>query len=129
RSQPHPYIAFVDCYPPRPAPRSPPFPYTTLFRSLVDVDEVPARRLDLHDGLARFRLGLGNVLEALRLEDIPEPKPEAGQAVVKIEAAGGNFIDVYQRSEERRVGKGRRTWCWPRRIAINKSDVWMWLRS
>src|SRR5438874_700225 len=36
--------------------------------------------------------------EALRLEDIPEPKPEAGQAVVKIEAAGVNFIDVYQRT-------------------------------
>src|SRR5437588_8625568 len=36
--------------------------------------------------------------EALRLEDIPEPKPEAGQALVKIEAAGVNFIDVYQRT-------------------------------
>src|SRR5438552_3242186 len=36
--------------------------------------------------------------EALRLEDVPEPKPEAGQAVVKIEAAGVNFIDVYQRT-------------------------------
>src|SRR5437763_16874687 len=36
--------------------------------------------------------------EALRLEDIPEPKPEAGQAIVKIEAAGVNFLDVYQRT-------------------------------
>src|SRR5256886_2693001 len=36
--------------------------------------------------------------EALRLEDVSEPKPEAGQAVVKIEAAGVNFIDVYQRT-------------------------------
>src|SRR5256884_3215374 len=36
--------------------------------------------------------------EALRLEDVPEPKPEAGQAVVKVEAAGVNFIDVYQRT-------------------------------
>src|ERR1700746_1043725 len=36
--------------------------------------------------------------EVLRLEDVPEPKPEAGQAVVKIEAAGVNFIDVYQRT-------------------------------
>src|SRR5438477_10392354 len=36
--------------------------------------------------------------EALRLEDVPEPKAEAGQAVVKIEAAGVNFIDVYQRT-------------------------------
>src|SRR5213082_3595793 len=36
--------------------------------------------------------------EALRLEDVLEPRPEAGQAVVKIEAAGVNFIDVYQRT-------------------------------
>src|SRR6266576_2125094 len=36
--------------------------------------------------------------EALRLEDIPEPVPGPGQAVVKIEAAGVNFIDVYQRT-------------------------------
>src|SRR5256885_12881484 len=36
--------------------------------------------------------------EALRLEDVPEPKPEAGQVLVKIEAAGVNFIDVYQRT-------------------------------
>src|SRR2546430_10092126 len=36
--------------------------------------------------------------EALRLEDVSEPKPEAGQAVVKIEATGVNFIDVYQRT-------------------------------
>src|SRR5256886_7055736 len=36
--------------------------------------------------------------EALRLEDVSEPKPEAGQAVVTIEAAGVNFIDVYQRT-------------------------------
>jgi len=36
--------------------------------------------------------------EALRLEDVPEPKPEAGQVLVKVEAAGVNFIDVYQRT-------------------------------
>ena len=41
--------------------------------------------------------------EALRLEDVPEPQPEAGQAVVKIEAAGLNFIDVYQRTGLYRV--------------------------
>src|SRR5207302_2629194 len=36
--------------------------------------------------------------EALRLGDVREPRPEAGQAVVKVEAAGVNFIDVYQRT-------------------------------
>ena len=36
--------------------------------------------------------------EVLRLAELPEPRPEAGQAVVKIEAAGLNYIDTYQRS-------------------------------
>lgn len=37
-------------------------------------------------------------LEALRLEDVPQPVPGPGQVVVRIEAAGVNFIDVYQRT-------------------------------
>ncbi|HEV8306823.1 MAG TPA: alcohol dehydrogenase catalytic domain-containing protein, partial [Methylomirabilota bacterium] len=36
--------------------------------------------------------------EAMKLEELPTPKPAAGQALVRIEAAGVNFIDVYQRS-------------------------------
>lgn len=36
--------------------------------------------------------------EALKFEDVPEPTPKAGEAVVKVDAAGLNFIDVYQRS-------------------------------
>ncbi|MBI2963923.1 MAG: quinone oxidoreductase [Deltaproteobacteria bacterium] len=36
--------------------------------------------------------------EALVLDDLPEPTPAAGQAVVKIEAAGLNYIDVYFRT-------------------------------
>src|SRR2546422_9660022 len=36
--------------------------------------------------------------EVMKLEDVPEPQPKAGEAVVKIDAAGLNFIDVYQRS-------------------------------
>jgi len=36
--------------------------------------------------------------EALRYEDVAEPSPRAGQAVVKIDAAGINYIDVYYRS-------------------------------
>jgi NADPH2:quinone reductase len=34
---------------------------------------------------------------ALSFEDLPNPAPAAGQALVKVEAAGVNFIDVYQR--------------------------------
>jgi len=36
--------------------------------------------------------------EAMRLEELPIPKPGDGQALVRIEAAGVNFIDVYQRT-------------------------------
>ena len=36
--------------------------------------------------------------DALRYEDAPEPTPKAGEAVVKIEAAGLNYIDVYFRT-------------------------------
>ncbi len=36
--------------------------------------------------------------EAMRLEELPSPKPGEGQALVRIEASGLNFIDVYQRT-------------------------------
>src|SRR2546430_5666448 len=36
--------------------------------------------------------------EVMKLVDGPEPQPKPGEAVVKIEAAGVNYIDVYQRS-------------------------------
>jgi len=36
--------------------------------------------------------------EVMRYEDAPEPTPKAGEAVVKVEAAGLNYIDVYFRS-------------------------------
>lgn len=40
--------------------------------------------------------------EALRYEDVPLPEPGPGQARVKIEAAGVNFIDVYFRTGQYR---------------------------
>ncbi|MFP5284581.1 MAG: quinone oxidoreductase family protein, partial [Thermoanaerobaculia bacterium] len=36
--------------------------------------------------------------EVLQLEDVPEPTPRDGEAVVRIEAAGLNYIDTYHRS-------------------------------
>jgi NADPH:quinone reductase len=36
--------------------------------------------------------------EAMRYEDVPQPAPKEGEALVKIEAAGVNFIDVYFRN-------------------------------
>lgn len=36
-------------------------------------------------------------LEALQVEEVPLPEPGAGEARVKIEAVGVNFLDIYQR--------------------------------
>ncbi len=36
-------------------------------------------------------------IEALRYEDVPTPTPKAGEALVKLEAIGINFIDIYIR--------------------------------
>src|SRR5262245_60390809 len=36
-------------------------------------------------------------LEALKYEDVPLPEPGEGEARVKIEAVGVNFIDIYHR--------------------------------
>jgi NADPH2:quinone reductase len=36
--------------------------------------------------------------EVLQLEDIPEPEPKEGEAVVRLEAVGVNYIDVYFRT-------------------------------
>lgn len=36
--------------------------------------------------------------EAMRYEEVPDPKPKAGEVLVQIDAAGVNFIDVYHRS-------------------------------
>jgi NADPH2:quinone reductase len=33
----------------------------------------------------------------LRYEEIPDPTPKPGEAVVSIEAVGVNFLDVYHR--------------------------------
>src|SRR3990172_4655411 len=36
--------------------------------------------------------------EVLTYEDVPEPTPKSGEAVVKVDAAGLNYIDVYFRT-------------------------------
>lgn len=35
--------------------------------------------------------------EVLKLEDVARPEPQAGEALVKLEAIGLNFIDIYRR--------------------------------
>jgi NADPH2:quinone reductase len=36
--------------------------------------------------------------EVLKLEEVPDPQPGEGQAVVRVEAAGVNYVDVYFRT-------------------------------
>jgi NADPH:quinone reductase len=40
--------------------------------------------------------------EVLKLEDVPDPRPAAGEALVRLEAVGVNFIEVYQRTGQYR---------------------------
>src|SRR6185437_13375946 len=35
--------------------------------------------------------------EVLRVDDVPDPSPEAGELLIDVEAAGVNFVDIYQR--------------------------------
>jgi NADPH2:quinone reductase len=41
--------------------------------------------------------------EVMKVADVPDLVPAPGQAVIKVEAAGVNFIDVYQRSGQYKV--------------------------
>ena len=36
--------------------------------------------------------------EVLRLEEVPTPEPGPGQLLIRVEAAGVNFVDVYHRT-------------------------------
>lgn len=40
--------------------------------------------------------------ETLKLEQVPDPRPAAGEALVRLEAIGVNFIEVYQRTGQYR---------------------------
>src|SRR5580765_481393 len=35
--------------------------------------------------------------EVLRIDDVPDPEPGPGEALVRMEATGVNFIEIYQR--------------------------------
>src|SRR5438128_10030390 len=61
-----------------------------LFSSITDTrSDHPMKAIRVHE--------FGGP-EALRFEDVPEPTPKPNDAVVKIDAAGVNFIDIYQRT-------------------------------
>ena len=47
--------------------------------------------------MKQIRIHEHGTADALRLDDVPAPRPATGEVVVTIAAAGVNFIDVYQR--------------------------------
>ncbi|MGE5218989.1 MAG: quinone oxidoreductase family protein [Chloroflexota bacterium] len=47
--------------------------------------------------------------EVLRYEEVSDPRPQASEALIKIEAAGVNFLDIYYRSGFYWGGHHRRT--------------------
>jgi NADPH2:quinone reductase len=58
-------------------------------------DEHPARR---SPSMKAIRIHAPGGPESLRYEDVPDPTPKAGEAVIKVDAAGLNYIDVYYRT-------------------------------
>lgn len=50
------------------------------------------------DTMRAIRINSTGGSDVLRLENIPVPQPKAGEALVRVEAAGVNFIDVYKRT-------------------------------
>ena len=57
------------------------------------------------DGTVRaIRIHATGGPEVLSLEHTPAPTPSAGEAVVRVESAGVNFIDIYKRSGLYKVG-------------------------
>src|SRR5258707_13913387 len=110
-------------------PRSPPFPYTTLFRSLGQAGGGPAADGEDHVGPSRRRCRpgpLGHVDRdvhdhvVLRYHDVVMHVPvdvaeraraaaTAAGADVILAIGGGAATGLAKRSEERRVGEGGRS--------------------
>src|SRR5881398_193588 len=67
-----------------------PRPMNVVFiRRILRCEERPVKAIRVHSPGGP---------EALRYEDVPQPSPAAGDVLVKVEAAGVNYIDVYQRT-------------------------------
>ena len=52
----------------------------------------------MNDTMNAIRLHQPGAADEMRLEQVPVPQPGPGQALVRLEAAGVNFIDVYKRT-------------------------------
>src|SRR5579859_890758 len=61
-----------------------------------DLVNTMVRCLDF--GMQAIRVHTPGGPEALKLEDVAVPEPAAGEALVRIESAGVNFVDTYHRT-------------------------------
>jgi NADPH:quinone reductase len=61
--------------------------------------------------------------EALKYEDAPQPTPKAGEAVVKVDAAGLNYMDVYVRTGAYKMTLGVEAAGTVSAVGPNVSDV------
>jgi NADPH2:quinone reductase len=59
---------------------------------------LPLRFRDEGVSLKAIRVGRYGGPEVLALEEIPSPEPGAGQALVRLEVSGVNYIDIYHRT-------------------------------
>src|SRR5438094_7638958 len=67
-----------------------PRPMNVVFiRRILRCEERPVKAIRVHSPGGP---------DALRYEDVPQPSPAAGDVLVKVQAAGVNYIDVYQRN-------------------------------
>jgi len=55
------------------------------------------KREGVRNHMRAIRVSATGGPEALQLEDMPTPEPGLGQVRIKVEAAGVNFIEIYQR--------------------------------
>ena len=60
-------------------------------------DRVSAVQYSTEDTLKAIRVHTFGGPEVMVPEEVPRPSPGEGQALVRVEAAGVNFIDIYQR--------------------------------
>src|SRR2546430_17128925 len=90
-------------------PRSTLFPYTTLFRSLVDVapDEANTVQAQLasRETFARYGLDWPAYLAGVQVRTVRAPDGRQMLKLRSTEAISEPFITLLVRSEERRVGK------------------------
>src|ERR1041384_2826516 len=67
--------------------------------------------------------------EVLRYEETSAPKPRTGEVLVKIEAAGVNFLDIYYRSGFHWGGHHGRALPYTPGVVRRAGDLFKWIEA